>query len=141
MIVTKIKLFLAWCFLIFLVFSCQEDSTNKSDSNFILNNSSDLNAQSIDTLLQGKKLFKKSCSSCHKINSHFIAPPLNKALDKWGGDREGMYLYIRNWQEAEKKGYARAIEVQEYGPTVMNIYPNITDEELDAIFAYVMSFE
>lgn len=87
--------------------------------------------------VEGQKLFLSNCSSCHKIDSKLIGPPMNEALENWGGDKEGMYTWIRNWSQAVDEGYPRAIEVQDYDPSAMTLFPQLSDEDIDAIFAYV----
>ncbi len=85
----------------------------------------------------GEKLFKQNCSACHKVDKKLIGPPLNEALDNWGGDREAMYSWVRNWQKAVDAGYPRAVEVQNYDPSAMNLFPQLGDDQLNDIWAYV----
>jgi len=99
----------------------------------------DASAQAID----GAKLFKSKCGSCHKIDKKLIGPPLNVALENWDGDTEAMYVWVRNFSEAVEKGeagdprFARATEVVNYDPSAMNLFLDLDNEELDAIFAYI----
>lgn len=92
-----------------------------------------------DAQANGEKLFKLNCAACHKANKALIGPPLNAALDEWGGDKEAMYLWVRNWPAALEAGYPRAIEVVDYDVSAMNLFPTLTDEEIDAIFDYASS--
>lgn len=95
------------------------------------------NAHAQDLAVEGKKLFQQNCSSCHKVDSKLIGPPLNVALDNWGGDKEAMYLWVKDWSKSLASGHPRAIEVVEFDPTAMNTFPMLSDEDIDKIFAYV----
>lgn len=93
---------------------------------------------SVTTFAQdGEKLFKQNCSACHKVDKDGIGPALQGALDRWGGDKEAMYLWVKNWSKAVDAGYPRAVEVQSYDPSAMNKFPQLADADIDAIFAYV----
>lgn len=90
-----------------------------------------------DLAVKGKKLFKQNCASCHKVDQKLIGPALNEALDNWGGDKEAMYMWVKNWAKAVEAGYPRAVEVQNYDASAMTLFPQLKDEDIDAIFAYV----
>lgn len=94
-------------------------------------------SQDDEAALRGKDLFLGNCASCHKIDAAFTGPPLNAALEEWDGDKNAMYTWVRNWSQAVEEGYPRAIEVQSFDPSAMNLFPTLTDEQLDDIFAYV----
>jgi len=85
----------------------------------------------------GETLFKQKCGACHRIDKKLIGPPLNEALANWGNDRAAMYEWVRNWQDAVDAGYPRAVEVVDYDPSAMNLFPELTDEDLDDIWAYI----
>jgi len=85
----------------------------------------------------GEQLFKVKCAACHAPNKKIIGPPLNEALGNWDNDKEAMYVWVRNWQEAVEAGYPRAVEVQDYDASAMNFFPELTDEDLDNIWAYI----
>ena len=90
-----------------------------------------------DMAIEGKKLFQQNCSSCHKIDAPLIGPQLDEALDNWDGDTQAMYQWVRNWSESVAAGHPRALEVQDYDPSAMTLFPQLSDEDIDAIFAYV----
>lgn len=90
-----------------------------------------------DMAIEGKKLFQQNCSSCHKVDAPLIGPQLDEALDNWGGDKEAMYLWVKNWSEAVDAGHPRAIEIQDYDASAMTLFPQLSDEDIDKIFAYV----
>lgn len=93
-------------------------------------------ASSQDAAL-GEQLFKVQCAACHAPNKKIIGPPLNEALGNWGDDKEAMYTWVRNWQEAVDAGYPRALEVVDYDASAMNFFPQLTNEDLDNIWAYI----
>lgn len=90
-----------------------------------------------DLAIKGKKLFNQNCASCHKVDKNLIGPALNVALDNWDGDKEAMYLWVKNWAKAVEAGHPRAIEVQNFDASAMTLFPQLKDEDIDAIFAYV----
>ncbi len=85
----------------------------------------------------GEKLYKQNCTACHKLDKKLIGPPLNEALVNWDGNREAMYTWVRNWQDAVDQGYDRAIAVESYDPSAMNLFPQLDDAKLDDIWAYI----
>jgi len=87
--------------------------------------------------LEGETLFKTKCASCHKVDKKLIGPQLDEALDNWNGDTEAMNVWIRNWQDAVDAGYARAIEIQDYDPSAMTLFPELDDAAIGEIFEYV----
>ncbi|MBX2846620.1 MAG: c-type cytochrome [Saprospiraceae bacterium] len=93
--------------------------------------------------LDGYKLFQQNCGACHKADADYTGPALQPALDNWDGDKEAMYTWVRNWGQAVELGeggdprFARAVEVQDYDASAMNLFPTLDDAKLDAIFAWV----
>lgn len=90
-----------------------------------------------DVELKGEKLFKTKCYACHKIDKKHIGPGLSSALENWDGDTTALYLWVKNWQAAVDAGYPRAVEVQDYDPSAMSLFPELSNSDLDAIFAYI----
>ena len=87
----------------------------------------------------GKDLFKNYCASCHNkdMRSAATGPALGGAQAKWADDA-ALYAWIRNSQEMVKKGHPRAVEVwNQYKPTIMTAFPNLKDQEIADILAYV----
>lgn len=97
-------------------------------------------ATSFEALSQnGEGLFKNKCSTCHQIFKDGTGPKLYQVRDKWesGGAKEGsLYLWVQNWQKAAALDpYAE--QVSKVKPTNMTLYPELTHEDIDAIFDYV----
>ena len=87
----------------------------------------------------GKNLFRQYCGACHAKNmvSAATGPGLAGAQERWGDD-EALYSWIRNSQAMIADGYPRAVELwNEYKPTIMTAYPDLTDDEIGSILLYV----
>lgn len=88
---------------------------------------------------QGEALYSSQCATCHTPHKDMTGPKLFEVREKWekGGALEGsLYTWVRNWQVAAAEDpYAK--EVSEWSPAVMTLYPDLTNEDIDAIFDYV----
>lgn len=89
----------------------------------------------------GKTVFKNYCASCHAKNmkSAMTGPALANAEANWADyPREELYAWIRNSQALIAAGHPRAVELwNEYKPTVMTAFPNLTDEEIESTMLYI----
>jgi len=87
----------------------------------------------------GAALFKNNCASCHNKNmkSKSTGPALGGVQERWES-QELLYSWIRNSQAVIASGdeYANAL-YNEYGKAVMTSFPQLTDEDIDALLAYV----
>lgn len=86
----------------------------------------------------GASLFKK-CATCHSPFKDGTGPKLQGVRAKWeeGGAKEGsLYQWIHNW-EAAVASDPYAASVAKVKPTNMDKFPELTVEEIDAIFDYV----
>jgi len=87
----------------------------------------------------GKELFKNYCASCHikDMRSAGTGPALGGSQARWGDD-EALYAWIRNSQAMIQKGHPRAVELwNQYKPTVMTAFPNLTDVEIGDMLTYI----
>ena len=88
----------------------------------------------------GMQLFKNNCGSCHAKNmkAKMTGPALVDVEKRWNGNRENLYAWIKNSQAYLTTGdeYANQLYL-EYGESVMTAFPNLKDEEIDAILDYV----
>ncbi len=87
----------------------------------------------------GKTLFKNNCASCHNkdMKSKLTGPALGGVQDRWDSE-EDLYEWIRNSQGMIAAGNPIAVELwNEWKPTVMNSFPNLTDEDIANILGYV----
>jgi mono/diheme cytochrome c family protein len=95
-------------------------------------------AQDLDA---GKSLFKSQCASCHNKNmkDDLTGPALGGVEERWADyPAEDLYTWIRNSQAMIADGHPRAVELwNEWKPTVMNAFPNLTDEDMVNLLAYI----
>lgn len=87
----------------------------------------------------GKELFKNYCAACHSkdMRSAATGPALGGSQARWNDDA-ALYSWIRNSQAMIKQGHPRATELwNQYKPTVMTAFPNLKDEEIASLLAYI----
>ncbi|MEL6661267.1 MAG: c-type cytochrome, partial [Bacteroidota bacterium] len=99
-----------------------------------------LYAQDLDN---GKTIFRNNCAACHAgdMKTNLTGPALGGSQERWadyGGD-EALYSWIRNSQAMIASGdNERASQLwNEWGPTVMNSFLNLTDDEIANTLAYI----
>jgi len=89
----------------------------------------------------GKTLFKNNCAQCHSKNMKVAAtgPALGLVEERWADyPREDLYAWIRNSQAQIKIGHPKAVELWgTWKPTVMQAFPNLTDDDIESILLYV----
>ncbi|MEL6863170.1 MAG: c-type cytochrome [Bacteroidota bacterium] len=92
-------------------------------------------------LEEGKALFKGNCAQCHNKNmvDDLTGPALAGTEERWADyPREDLYKWIRNSQAMIADGHPRATQLwADWKPTVMNSFPNLTDEQIDNILGYI----
>ncbi len=87
---------------------------------------------------KGQKLFINNCIQCHTIKKDKIGPKLEGVLARWDNDTTRLYAFIKNSQEAIKKGDPRAVKVyKEWNETMMTPMPHLSDGEINAILEYI----
>ena len=96
---------------------------------------------SADAIDDGKKLFKNNCAQCHAKNmkSKATGPALGGVQERWADyPTSDLYSWVRNSQALVGTGHPRAVEIyNEYNKSVMQPFPNLTDENIDAILLYI----
>ena len=86
----------------------------------------------------GKSLFSQNCASCHAVNKRLTGPALAGVEDRWGGDKKKLHAWVHNSAAFLKTGDTYANNLyNEYGKVNMNLFPQLTDAEIDAILGYV----
>ena len=93
---------------------------------------------SINSFAQnGQALFSQNCASCHAVHKDLTGPALAGVEERWG-DKKKLHAWIHNNQAFLKTGdkYANDLYIK-YNKTSMNLFPNLTDGEIDAILAYI----
>lgn len=96
-------------------------------------------AGTFDAQAQGEGLFKSKCATCHQPLKDGTGPKLSQVRAKWaaGGAKEGSILqWVKNWNAAAASD-PYAAEVAKTKPTAMNVFPDLTDEQITSIFDWV----
>ncbi len=98
------------------------------------------NAQDLEN---GKTIFRNNCAACHAgdMKTNLTGPALGGSQERWAdyGGEEALYAWIRNSQAMIAGGEnERAKQLwSEWGPTVMNSFLNLTDDEIANTLAYI----
>jgi mono/diheme cytochrome c family protein len=83
----------------------------------------------------GENLFKTNCSTCHKPYEKLIGPALQGVTTRWES-KALLYAFVRNSQEViATNAYAKKL-FEEYNQSPMLPYPQLSDEDINAILNY-----
>lgn len=83
----------------------------------------------------GKALFNANCAACHKLYSRATGPALYNVTER--RDREWLYQWIKNNRALIDSGDPEAIAIyEEYNQTAMNLFPQLSNADIDDILAY-----
>ncbi|MDE3251655.1 MAG: c-type cytochrome [Bacteroidota bacterium] len=87
----------------------------------------------------GKTLFQTNCASCHAVHKKVTGPALAGVEDRWP-DKAKLHAWIKNNAAVLKSGdkYANDLYL-EYNKTAMNLFPTLSDKDIDAILGYIKS--
>lgn len=96
----------------------------------------DTSEQTVDPKVAiGKKIFQTNCAACHKLDKKLIGPPLGKIADK--RSVEWLRSWIKDNNALRASGDQDAIDIfSEYNGMPMTAFPQLSDEDIDAIIAY-----
>jgi cytochrome c oxidase subunit 2 len=93
--------------------------------------------------VKGQQIFMSNCARCHnpKLEKDMTGPGLYKVQERIpGGD--WIYRWIRNNNELRASGDKYANEVYaKYNKAQMDPFPNLTNEDIDHIMAWVAKYE
>lgn len=85
----------------------------------------------------GKALFRGKCASCHAIDKDLTGPALKGLLER-AGSKELLFAWIRDNKKVIASGNKYYNDVyKKWNKASMNLFPELTDAELDAITQYV----
>ncbi|NPA33693.1 MAG: c-type cytochrome, partial [Chlorobi bacterium] len=85
---------------------------------------------------KGQKLFRQNCAACHKIDKDLTGPALGGITKR--RDREWLHRWIRNSQELISEGDPTAVQIfEEWNKVPMPPFTQLSDEDIDAILAYI----
>lgn len=83
----------------------------------------------------GKSLFQANCAACHKLDKKLIGPALGNIADK--RTMEWLRLWIKDNAALRASGDKDAIDIfNEYNGMPMTAFPQLSDEDIDAIILY-----
>jgi len=87
----------------------------------------------------GKKLWVSSnCGSCHQVHKKTVGPALKGVQDRHSID--WIVEWVQNNEAMRKSGDAEALAIyEEYGGAAMNLFPNLTSQDVIDILAYIES--
>ncbi len=87
--------------------------------------------------IDGESLFKTNCASCHNPDKDLTGPAL-RGVDSKVPSMEWMYKWVKNSAALISSGDKYANEIyNQYNKTQMTAFPNLSNEEIDAIVDYV----
>jgi mono/diheme cytochrome c family protein len=87
--------------------------------------------------VKGEVLFKAKCTTCHKVESQLVGPALGPQLTSETDDK-----YLEKWVENNQALIAaknpKAVTIfNKFNQSVMTVFPDLTDGDVDNILAYV----
>ncbi len=86
---------------------------------------------------EGKAIFRQSCTTCHMLKTDATGPALQGVLKRWDGDSVALRAYIRNPAASIEAKEPHALKAwEQFKPTVMPAFPQLTDEQLNSLIAY-----
>ncbi len=88
----------------------------------------------------GKALFSANCASCHKMDKDLTGPALMGVTERWSST-DLLKKWIKNWPSAVATGDPYAAKIKDWSPSAMNLFPNLTDGELDALVSYMATWQ
>ncbi|HSK12651.1 MAG TPA: c-type cytochrome [Phnomibacter sp.] len=88
----------------------------------------------------GKALFNANCASCHKMDKDLTGPALMGVTERWSST-DLLKTWIRNWPAAVATGDPYAAKMKDWSPAAMNLFPNLSEEELDALINYMATWQ
>ena len=89
----------------------------------------------------GKALFMSNCASCHNPLKDATGPAL-KGINSTLPSKEWLYDWVHNSAALIQKGDPEAVRIyNKFAKTAMTSFPQLKNEEIDAIIAYVNSVE
>ena len=89
----------------------------------------------------GKALFMSNCASCHNPIKESTGPALQN-ISKTFPNKEWGYKWVRNSAALIAAGDKTAVDIyNRYNKTAMTAFPNLTNEEIDAILKYADDYK
>lgn len=110
---------------------------NTSNTSRLIDYNTTLSAELSSNAAKGKALFMNKCASCHTLFKDMTGPALSGFTERgpWA-DRKVVYEWVRDPAGFMKKNVYAADLKKKY-TTMMQAFPGITNEEVDAICEYI----
>ncbi|MDI9319323.1 MAG: c-type cytochrome [Phycisphaerales bacterium] len=87
----------------------------------------------------GQAIFKANCASCHNPLKDATGPAL-QGVDTRVPSKEWLYKWVKNSSSVIASGDKYANDLyNKWGKTAMTAFPNLSNEEIDAVVTYVNS--
>lgn len=88
---------------------------------------------------EGEKLFRARCAACHSMDRRMVGPPMKGITDK--REHDWLVRFIRNSMEMVQAGDKDAVAIyEEYNKMVMPPHMDMSDDQIDAILAYIADY-
>ncbi|WP_395061439.1 c-type cytochrome [Flavobacterium sp.] len=90
--------------------------------------------------VKGKELFNANCAACHNLDRKMTGPALRGVSGRH--KKDWFYGWIKNSSALIKSGDADAVKLwDEYKPSVMTAFPQLSNADIDNIIAYTDEVE
>lgn len=90
----------------------------------------------------GKALFTQNCAVCHAVDKKLTGPALQGVEGRWNGDRKKLHDWVHNSPAFLKTGDTYANKLfADNNKVAMTTFPDLKDEEIDAILDYVKNWK
>jgi mono/diheme cytochrome c family protein len=97
--------------------------------------------RSRESYLAGQALFRRNCATCHNPVVDATGPALGGKSRNWPS-RQWVYDWVHNPSAMVAKGDKYANEIfGKYKPTIMTAFPDLSNEQIDAIVQYADEFD
>jgi mono/diheme cytochrome c family protein len=93
------------------------------------------NSASAQDAAAGAAIFKQKCTACHGIEKAVVGPALKGIDTKY--DEAFLLKWIKNAPAFIASGDALAVKASEYSPAMMSSFPELSDDDIKNIIAYV----
>lgn len=90
----------------------------------------------------GETLFKQKCTACHAMDRQLVGPALQGVAEKYAGDEEWLYKWIRNAPGLIASGDEKAVALyNQYNQQAMNAFTTLTDDQIASLLVYFSEWQ
>lgn len=87
---------------------------------------------------EGRLIFKQNCSSCHRLESKLVGPPLKGITEK--RSKKWIMSFVKSSQTLIKSGDADAVALfNENNQTVMPDHQQLSDSDIEKVLDFIVS--